>query len=141
MKKLAVLGASASVIAASAAVVSLVAPGVAASEPSSSSYNVVGEPYGRALAILKSQGVKAFFGGAVGSDYPQAECIVEQQKITGGGRMYLNLNCTKEAVLNATDNTPAGAGGGGGPRVGGNGVTTVTATPVGPQPGMPMPGA
>lgn len=139
MKKLAVLGAG----AIAAATVALLAPGVADSSPgSAAALNVVGEPYGRALSILKSQGVKAFFGGAVGSDYPQAECIVAQQKITSGGRMLLNLDCTEAAVLGAQSNAPAGGGGGtGGPNVGGNGVTTVTATPVGPQPGMPVPGA
>lgn len=138
MKKLAVLGAG----AIAAATVALISPSIAESEPASAaSLNVVGEPFGRAMAILKSQGVKAFFGGSVGSDYPQQECIVSQQKVSGGGKMYLNVDCTEAAVLNATDNTPAGAGAGGGPRVGGNGVTTVTATPVGPQPGMPVPGA
>jgi hypothetical protein len=138
VKKLAVLGAG----AIAAATVALLAPGVADSSPGSgASLNVVGEPYGRALSILKSQGVKAFFGGAVGSDYPQAECIVSQQKITSGGRMLLNLDCTEAAVLAAQGNAPAGGGGSGGPNVGGNGITTVTATPVGPQPGMPIPGA
>lgn len=107
MKKFAVLGAG----AIAAATIALISPGVAYAEPAgASSLNVVGEPYARALAILKSQDVKAFFGGAVGSDYPQAECIVSQQKVTGGGRMYLNVDCTEEAVLNATANTPAGAG-------------------------------
>ncbi len=137
MKKLAALG----VGAIAAASIALVAPGVADSSPASA-LNVVGEPYGRALGILKSQGVKAFFGGAVGSDYPQAECIVSQQKITSGGRMYLHVDCTEAAVLGAQSNAPAGGGGGpSGPTAGGNGVTTVTATPVGPQPGMPVPGA
>ncbi|BBY30059.1 hypothetical protein [Mycolicibacterium sediminis] len=134
MKKLAVMGAG----AIAAATVALISPGVADSQPASAaSLNVVGEPFGKAVAILRSQGVKAFFGGSVGSDYPQQECIVSQQKITKNNRVLLNVDCTETAVLNATDNTPAGAGGGGGPRVGGNGVTTVTATPVGPQPGMP----
>ena len=139
MKKLAVLGAG----AIAAASMALFAPGVADSSPASASaLNVVGEPYGRALAILKSQGVKAFFGGAVGSDYPQSECIVSQQKITSGGRMYLHVDCTEAAVLGAQSNAPAGGGGGpSGPNVGGNGITTVTATPVPPPPQMPVPGA
>ena len=136
MKNLAVLGAG----AIAAASVALFAPAVADSSPGAQSLNVIGEPYGRALAILKSQGVKAFFGGAVGSDYPQAECIVSQQKMTGKGRMYLNVDCTKAAVLGAQSNSPSG-GYGGGPNVGGNGVTTVTATPVAPPPEMPVPGA
>jgi hypothetical protein len=139
VKKLAVLGAG----AIAAASVALLAPGIADSSPgSATSLNVVGEPYGRALSILKSQGVKARFNGAVGSAYPQAECIVSQQTITSHGQMLLNVNCTKEAVEAAQGNMPAGGGGGpSGPNVGGNGVTTVTATPVGPQPGMPVPGA
>ncbi len=140
MKKLVVLSASALAIPVGMAAAALVTPTVAESDPGSAvALNVIGEPYGRALAILKSQGVKAYFGGAVGSDLPQAQCIVDQQKITGGGRMYLQLNCTQKAADDATASQPAGAGAG--PRVGGNGITTVTATPVGPQPGMPVPGA
>lgn len=139
MKKLAVLGAG----AIAAASVALFAPGVADSSPgSASSLNVVGEPYGRAIAILKSQGVKARFNGAVGSAYPQNECIVSQQTITSKGQMLLNVNCTEAAVLAAQSNSPAGGyGGSGAPKVGGNGVTTVTATPVAPPPEMPVPGA
>jgi hypothetical protein len=136
VKKLAVLGAG----AIAAASMALFAPGVADSSPGAQSLNVIGEPYGRALAILKSQGVKAFFGGAVGSDYPQSECIVSKQKMTGKGRMYLNVDCTEAAVLGAQSNSPSG-GYGGGPNVGGNGVTTVTATPVPPPAEMPVPGA
>jgi hypothetical protein len=140
VKKLVVLGAGALAIPIGMAAAALVTPTVAESDPgSAASLNVIGEPYGRALAILKSQNVKAYFGGAVGSDLPQAQCIVEQQKVTGGGRMYLQLNCTQKAADDATASQPAG--GGAGPRVGGNGITTVTATPVGPQPGMPVPGA
>ena len=130
MKKLAVLSAGALAVGSAA----LISAGVATSQPNPnvSSLSVVGEPYGRALQILKSQRVKAYFGGAVGSDLPQAQCIVEKQKFTGG-RMYLSLNCTKEAA------EAAGQLGGsdGGPTVGSNGVTTVTATPVVPIPGAP----
>ena len=95
--------------------------------------NVVGEPYGKALQILKSQNVKAFFGGAHGSDVPHAQCIVNQQKVTSGGPVYLTLDCTQEAVDAAGDF----CGSGGGPTVGSNGVTTVTPTPVVPFPGAP----
>jgi hypothetical protein len=140
VNKLVVLGVGALGIPIAIASAALLTPGVADSEPgSAAALNVVGEPYGKAMQILKSQNVKAYFGGAVGSDLPQAQCIVEQQKITGGGRMYLQLNCTQKAADDATASVPAG--GGGGPTVGGNGVTTVTPTPVGPQPGMPIPGA
>jgi hypothetical protein len=131
VKKLAVLGAG--VFAAGS--VALVCAGVATSQPSPdmSSLNVVGEPYGKALQILKSQNVKAYFGGAHGSELPQAQCIVSQQKVTSGGRMYLTLDCTEEAA------EAAGQFGGsdGGPTVGSNGVTTVTPTPVVPIPGAP----
>jgi hypothetical protein len=138
VKKLVLLGAGAFAVAGAA----LLTPAVADSDPGASSLNVVGEPYARAVAILKSQGVRASFGGSVGSDVPQAQCIVDQQKAGGGhsgGRMYLMLNCTQEAVENAAGSAPSG--GSGGPTVGSNGVTTVTATPVGPQPGMDIPGA
>jgi hypothetical protein len=136
VKKLVVLGAGAIAVAGAA----LLTPAVADSDPgSAAALNVVGEPYGKALAILKGQGVKAFFGGAVGGDVPQAQCIVNQQKVTSGGRMYLSLDCSQKAVLDATASMPAG--GGGGPNVGSNGITTVTPTPVGPQPGMSVPGA
>lgn len=119
---------------------------VAVSDPggSSNAMNVVGETYARAVSILKAQGMRAAFGGSVGSDVPQAQCIVEQEKMGGQGRMILMLNCTTKAVQDATpDTTPSGGGGahvGGGPHVGSNGVTTVQATPVGPQPGMSVPG-
>ncbi len=131
MKTLTVLGAG--VFAAGS--VALISAGVATSQPSPnmSSLNVVGEPYGKALQILKSQNIKAFFGGAHGSDLPQSQCIVNQQKVTSGGRMYLTLDCTQEAAEAAGEFT----GSGGGPTVGSNGVTTVTPTPVVPIPGAP----
>ncbi|MUL49172.1 hypothetical protein FZI85_05330 [Mycobacterium sp. CBMA293] len=118
---------------------------VAASDPGgSNAMNVVGESYARAVSILKSQGVKATFGGSVGSDVPQAQCIVDQEKMGSHGRVILMLNCTTKAVENAQDSAPASGGAPGGapqgPRVGSNGVTTVQATPVGPQPGMTIPG-
>ncbi|OFJ51357.1 hypothetical protein [Mycolicibacterium grossiae] len=136
MKNLAVLGAG----AIAAATVALLSPAVAAAEPASaSSLNVVGEPYARAMAILKSQGVKAYFGGAVGSDYPQAECIVNQQKVTGGGRMYLNVDCTEKAVLNATSNAPAAGGAGGGGAVKGAPAPGAGQGTYGNQVGVPVP--
>jgi hypothetical protein len=122
---------------------------VAASDPGgSNSMNVVGESYARAVSILKSQGVRATFGGSVGSDVPQAQCIVDQEKMGSHGRVILMLNCTTKAVENASAGAPAAGGGAPagapgapqGPHVGSNGVTTVQATPVGPQPGMSVPG-
>ena len=144
MKKLVVLVAGAAAVGSAA----LFGSSVAASDPgvggSSNAMNVVGESYARAVSILKAQGMRATFGGSVGSDVPQAQCIVEQEKMGGQGRMILMLNCTTKAVQDATpDTTPSGGGGahvGGPPKVGSNGVTTVQATPVGPQPGMSIPG-
>ncbi len=111
----------------------LIGAGVAISQPSQQSpYNVTGEQYGRALAILKSQGVKAYFGGSTGSVLPQFNCLVDSQKMTSGGRMLLNLDCTQEAADIIKAQGPTG-----GPTVGANGVTTVTPTPLVPIAGAP----
>jgi hypothetical protein len=85
------------------------------------------------MGILKSQGVKGTFGGSVGSDLPQAQCIVDQQKVIASGKMILMLNCTEAAAVAAGNSSPAGSPGPA--NLGGNGITTVTATPVGPQGG------
>ena len=132
MKKLVVLGAT--VFAAGS--VALFSAGAAGSDPQTdmSAYNVVGEPYGKAVAILRNMGVKATFGGSRGSALPQSECLVDQQKVNSSGRMLLMLDCTAEAAEKAQEAAVPGA-----PTVGSNGVTTVTPTPVGPQPGMPIP--
>ncbi|MCW2559959.1 MAG: hypothetical protein JWP55_3923, partial [Mycobacterium sp.] len=50
---------------------------------------------------------KPSVGGSVGSDLPQAACIVDSQKITNQGRMILNLNCTQKAADDATASQPA----------------------------------
>ncbi|UXA15890.1 hypothetical protein [Mycobacterium sp. SMC-4] len=116
-----------------AGTVALFGAGVAISQPSDSHpHNVLGEQYGRALAILKSQGVKAYFGGSHGSVLPQSACLVSQQKVTGKGRMQLMLDCTQAAADQIKAMGPTG-----GPRVGANGVTTVTPTPLVPVPGAP----
>jgi hypothetical protein len=132
VKKLALL--SAGVFAAGS--VALIGGGVALSQPGQdmTSYNVVGERYGKALAILKSKGVKAYFGGSFGSVLPQAECLVDQQKMTSEGRMLLMLDCSQKAADLIEESGPAG-----GPTVGSNGVTTVTPTPVVPIQGAPGP--
>ena len=92
MKKLVVFGAG---IFAAGSVV-LFGAGAAGSQPvDASAYNVVGEPYGKAVAILKNMGVKATFGGSRGSALPQAECLVDQQKVNSNGRMVLMLDCTQ----------------------------------------------
>lgn len=132
MKKIVVLSGGL-VVAGSAA---LIGAGVALSQPQSdsTSLNVVGEPYNKALQILKSQGVKAYFGGSFGSVLPQAQCLVDQQKMTSGksGRMLLMLDCSQNAADILADMGPSG-----GPTVGSNGITTVTPTPVVPIQGAP----
>jgi hypothetical protein len=112
----------------------LVGAGIAMSQPSASSYSVVGEPYQKALQILKSQGVKAYFGGSFGGVLPQAQCLVDQQKVTSSGRMLLMLDCSQAAADQLKEQ---GSGGPGTATVGGNGVTTVTPTPVVPIAGAP----
>ena len=103
--------------------------------------NVVGEPYAKAVAILRAQGVRASFGGAVGSDVPQAQCIVTSQKVlTAAHKMQLNLDCTAEAQPQATATTaaPSTSGESGAPATdaarptpGAPGVVTVAPKPVG----------
>jgi hypothetical protein len=112
----------------------LIGAGIAMSQPSISNYNVVGEPYQKALQILKGQGVKAFFGGSFGSVLPQAQCLVDQQKVTSGGRMLLMLDCSQAAKDLLAEQ---GSGGPGTSTVGGNGITTVTPTPIVPIQGAP----
>jgi len=100
--------------------------------------NVVGEPYAKAVAILRAQGVKASFGGAVGSDVPQAQCIVSSQKVLSAShKMQLNLDCTAAAQPQAPAPTSA-AGTSGAPATetarptpGAPGVVTVVPKPVG----------
>jgi len=131
VKKLAVLSGGL-VVTGSAA---LIGAGIAMSQPADlSGLNVVGEPYNKALQLLKSQGVKAYFGGSFGSVLAQSDCLVDQQKITSGGRMLLMLDCSQKAADLLAEMGPSA-----GPRVGSNGVTTVTPTPVVPIQGAPGP--
>ena len=106
--------------------------------------DVSGQTYGQAVALLKQQGYQAVFGGSVGSDVPQSQCVVESQKVVPGwphSRVSLMLNCTKAAQpAPGSQSVPGAPGKPGPPTVGGNGITTVTPTPVGPQPGMNIPG-
>jgi hypothetical protein len=128
VKKLVLLGAGTIAVASAA----LFNPALAVSDPGGgNALNVVGEPYAKALNILKTQGVKPTFGGSFGSDVPQSACIVSQQKMTSAGKMILNLDCTTKAVKDATANAPEATGAGGGPG----------AAPGAPAPGAPAPGA
>ena len=137
MKKLVVLGAG----TLAAASFGLLGTGLASSQPGDGGqYNVIGEPYFKAVKILHGMGLSAGFGGSVGSDLPQQQCMVSSQKLAGNGRMLLNLDCTEKAAQEmAEQGSSAPAGVPGGRQVGSNGVTTVQATPVGPQPGMSVP--
>lgn len=129
-----VLALSGAAVAAAAAAV--LGAGAGSADPNSNTtFNVVGEPYAKAVAILRAQGVPASFGGSVGSDFPQAQCIVSSQKATGG-RMALMLDCTEEAqpeapAVTSVANTPGGTTAGARPTPGAPGVVTVIATPVG----------
>jgi hypothetical protein len=137
VKKIVVL--SGGLVAAGSA--ALIGAGVALSQPDASSLNVVGEPYTKALQILKSQGVKSVFGGKVGSVLPQSDCLVDSQQAietVDMGRpamkLRLFLDCSQKAADILEEMGPSG-----GPRVGSNGVTTVTPTPVVPIQGAPGP--
>ena len=128
MKKLVALGAAALAVPAAIGAAALFTSPVAMSEPASvAALDVVGEPYARAMAILKSQGVKGSFGGSVGSDLPQAQCIVDSQKVNSGGKMTLMLNCTTEAARDAAGSAaaaPAAPGAAAGPVAPGAGQGT-----------------
>jgi hypothetical protein len=101
--------------------------------------NVLGEPYYKAVAILRAQGVQTVFGGSVGSDMPQAKCVVSTQKYLNSGKMQLMLNCTEEAQPDEPTATSVATaptegtsdGGGTRPTPGAPGVVTVTPTQVG----------
>ncbi|MDA4107629.1 hypothetical protein [Mycolicibacterium holsaticum] len=111
----------------------LVGAGIAMSQPAASTtLNVVGEPYNKALKILQAQGYKGYFGGSFGSVLAQSDCLVDTQKVTSRGRILLMLDCSQAAADRLEELGPSG-----GPRVGSNGVTTVTPTPVVPIQGAP----
>ena len=87
--------------------------GTGHADPSgNSTYNVVGEPYAKAVAILRSQGVKATFGGSVGSDVPQAQCIVASEKmLSASNHIQLNLDYTAKAQPQQPATAGSGASG------------------------------
>jgi hypothetical protein len=99
-----------------------------AGHASSDTLDVTGITYAQAVQVLKSQGYMVEFQGSVGGDVPQSQCVVASQKMLPHGWVSVMLNCTRaaQAVLPAANpNAPV---------VGGNGVTTVKATPVAPPP-------
>lgn len=116
--------------------------GASAADPGSGNLlNVVGEPYAKAVAILHAQGVPTSFGGSVGSDVPQAQCIVSSQKVLSTRKMQLMLDCTAAAQPQApqapanSSGTPGTSGtqspDAGRPTPGAPGVVTVVPTRVG----------
>lgn len=140
MRKL-VLGLGGAVVAGSVLAGSVAATlglGASSAEPASvNTYNVVGEPYAKAVAILRAQGVPTTFGGSVGSDFPQSQCVVSSQKVTGGGKMQLMLDCTsaaqpeQPAATSAASAPGTQSGAGARPTAGAPGVVSVVPTPVG----------
>ncbi|MCV7298812.1 hypothetical protein H7J93_04080 [Mycobacterium barrassiae] len=136
MKKLVVL--SGGVVAIGSA--ALVGAGIAMSQPGGGgAMNVVDEPYGRAIQILQSQGIKPIFGGKTGSVLQQSQCLVSSQKLIKSSnqgnaamKVQLFLDCSQQAADKLEE-----LGATGGPRVGSNGVTTVTPTPIVPIQGAP----
>lgn len=82
--------------AAAAATLALGTGSGQAAPADNNTLNVVGEPYAKAVAILRAQGVKATFGGSVGSDVPQSQCIVASEKVVAS-HIQLSLDCTAEA--------------------------------------------
>lgn len=100
--------------------------------------DVTGETFATASAILKSHGYKPQFGGAIGKDLPQAQCIVVEQ--TPSGRMQrLRLDCKLAAgqekppapnthrLVPPGGSVPGGSAGGSAPGLpDGNGATRPT---------------
>ena len=116
MKKLIVLGAT----AVAASTIGLLNAGLANSDPvNSNQMNVIGEPYYKAVKILQGMGLKTTFGGSVGSDLPQAQCMVASQKMLDKDKMQMNLDCTEEAAQQMAEQGSMGSGGAPG-AVGGN---------------------
>ena len=112
MKKLVVLGAG----ALAATSIGLLSAGLASST-GTPTMNVIGEPYYKAVKILKGMGMSTGFGGSVGSALPQAQCMVSSQKMLSSGKMLLNLDCSEEAAQlmaeqGSLGGAPGAAGGG-----------------------------
>jgi hypothetical protein len=127
-------------VGTAAAVVALgVGAGHADPGTDNSTLNVVGEPYAKAVAILRAQGVKATFGGAVGSDVKQAQCIVASEKVmSASGVIQLSLDCTDEAQPQPASSAGTSSGTSGAsatetarPTPGAPGVVSVVPVPVG----------
>jgi hypothetical protein len=115
---------------------------IGAGNASATAPDVTGEAYGKAVQILHAQGYSAVFGGSVGSDLPQVQCIVSQQKSIGtGAKQSLMLDCTlapgqeKPGAPNTHSLVPPGgsvptSGAAADPNRPTPGAGTVTVTPV-----------
>ncbi|MFA5707010.1 MULTISPECIES: DUF3693 domain-containing protein [Mycolicibacterium] len=66
---------------------------VGATQANAAPPDVTGEPYGKAVAVLKNQGYRAIFGGSIGNDLPQSQCVVIAQESSGKGAQRLRLDC------------------------------------------------
>jgi hypothetical protein len=120
---------------AATAAVSAALLGTAPSNADNSTANVIGEPYAKAVAILKGLGYQTSFGGSIGSDLPQNQCAVSQEKQLTSGKIQLLLDCTKPKGQSSDEVPATGAPGapdaGGRPTPGAPGVVTVIPTQVG----------
>lgn len=99
--------------------------------------DVTGETYGKAVAILKSEGIKPIFGGSIGDDLPEAQCTVSQQSVVPPGtkiKLMLDCNLPEGADKPGAPNTHSLVPPGGSVPNEGNrptpGAGTVTVTPV-----------
>ena len=139
MKKLFLVAAGAVAVGSAAAALSM---GSSSADSSNSTYNVLGEPYAKAVAILHAQGMQTVFGGSVGGDVPQAQCVVQSQKAISTAKMQLMLNCTESAqpqkpaatsvaAAPGQSGAPSAGDPGSRPTAGAPGVVTVTPTRVG----------
>lgn len=135
MRKLVVLGAS----AVAAGTIGLLNAGLASADPvNANQMNVIGEPYFKAVRVLKGMGLSTTFGGSVGSELPQSQCMVASQKMLGSGKMQLNLDCTEAAAQQMAEQGSLRSGGAPG-AVGGN-TLRPEQVPISPAPAAPPAG-
>jgi hypothetical protein len=104
--------------------------------------DVTGEMYGRAVAILKSHGYKAVFGGSIGNDLPQSQCMVLEQQANGRSvRLRLDCNLQPGQEQPKAPNTHSLVPPGGSVPKATDGQTAPGAPAAPAQPGRPTPGA